>query len=192
MEIIIALLSVFSLIIVISLHEFCHALAADKLGDPTPRAYGRLTLNPLAHIDPIGTILLPLIGVISGFPVLGWAKPTPIDPYNFKNPRRDETIVALAGPFSNFILAISLSLFHSSFATYVGNISLFLGIFNLLPIPPLDGSKILLNLLPVDEAAKIEASFERYGYLLIALLLISGLLSKIIYPIFSFFSNLLY
>lgn len=192
MEIIIALLSVFSLIIVISLHEFCHALAADKLGDPTPRAYGRLTLNPLAHIDPIGTILLPLIGVISGFPVLGWAKPTPIDPYNFKNPRRDETIVALAGPFSNFILAISLSLFHSSFATYVGNISLFLGIFNLLPIPPLDGSKILLNLLPVDEADKIEASFERYGYLLIALLLISGLLSKIIYPIFSFFSNLLY
>lgn len=192
MEIIIAFLSVFSLIIVISLHEFCHALAADKLGDPTPRAYGRLTLNPLAHIDPIGTILLPLIGVISGFPVLGWAKPTPIDPYNFKNPRRDETIVALAGPFSNFILAISLSLFHSSFATYVGNISLFLGIFNLLPIPPLDGSKILLNLLPVDEAAKIEASFERYGYLLIALLLISGLLSKIIYPIFSFFSNLLY
>jgi len=192
MEITIALLSVFSLIIVISLHEFCHALAADKLGDPTPRAYGRLTLNPLAHIDPIGTILLPLIGVISGFPVIGWAKPTPIDPYNFKNPRRDEIIVALAGPLSNFILAISLSLFHSSLATYVGNISLFLGIFNLLPIPPLDGSKILLNLLPVDEATKIEASFERYSYLLIALLLISGLLSNIIYPIFSFFSNLLY
>lgn len=192
MEIIIALLSVFSLIIVISLHEFCHALAADKLGDPTPRAYGRLTLNPVAHIDPIGTILLPLFGALSGFPVIGWAKPTPIDPYNFKNPRHDETIVAFAGPLSNFILAFLLSLFHSSFTTYVGNISLFLGIFNLLPIPPLDGSKILLNLLPVDEAAKIEASFERYGYLLIALLLISGLLSKIIYPIFSFFSNLLY
>ncbi len=192
MEIIIALLSVFSLIIVISLHEFCHALAADKLGDPTPRAYGRLTLNPKAHIDPIGTLLLPLFGALSGFPVIGWAKPTPIDPYNFKNPRRDETFVALAGPLSNFLLAFFLSLFNSSFATYVGNISLFLGIFNLLPIPPLDGSKILLNLLPVDEAAKIEASFERYGYLLIALLLISGLLSKIIYPIFSFFSNLLY
>ena len=192
MEIIIALLSVFSLIIVISLHEFCHALAADKLGDPTPRAYGRLTLNPKAHIDPIGTLLLPLFGALSGFPVIGWARPTPIDPYNFKNPRRDETIVAFAGPLSNFILAFLLSLFHSSFATYIGNISLFLGIFNLLPIPPLDGSKILLNLLPVDQAAKIEASFEHYGYLLIALLLISGLLSKIIYPIFSFFSNLLY
>jgi len=174
------------------MHEFCHALAADKLGDPTPRAYGRLTLNPIAHVDPIGTILLPLFGALSGFPVIGWAKPTPIDPYNFKNPRRDETIVAFAGPLSNFILAFLLSLFHSSFATYVGNISLFLGIFNLLPIPPLDGSKILLNLLPVDEAAKIEASFERYGYLLIALLLISGLLSKIIYPIFYFLSNLLY
>ncbi|HNY04513.1 MAG TPA: site-2 protease family protein [Candidatus Woesebacteria bacterium] len=192
MEIIIALLSVFSLVIVISMHEFCHALAADKLGDPTPRAYGRLTLNPIAHVDPIGTILLPLFGALSGFPVIGWAKPTPIDPYNFKNPRRDETIVAFAGPLSNFILAFLLSLFHSSFATYVGNISLFLGIFNLLPIPPLDGSKILLNLLPVDEAAKIEASFEHYGYLLIALLLISGLLGKIIYPIFYFVSNLLY
>jgi len=192
MEIIIALLSVFSLIIVISLHEFCHALAADKLGDPTPRAYGRLTLNPKAHIDPIGTLLLPLFGALSGFPVIGWARPTPIDPYNFKNPRRDETIVAFAGPLSNFILAFLLSLFHSSFATYIGNISLFLGIFNLLPIPPLDGSKILLNLLPVDQAAKIEASFEHYGYLLIALLLISGLLSKIIYPIFYFASNLLY
>ncbi len=192
MEIIIALLSILSLIIVISLHEFCHALAADKLGDPTPRAYGRLTLNPKAHIDPIGTILLPFFGALSGFPVIGWAKPTPIDPYNFKNPRRDETIVALAGPLSNFLLAFFLSLFNSSFATYVGNISLFLGIFNLLPIPPLDGSKILLNLLPVDQAAKIEASFEHYGYLLIALLLISGLLSKIIYPIFYFASNLLY
>ena len=192
MEIITALISVFSLIIVISMHEFCHALAADKLGDPTPRAYGRLTLNPLAHIDPIGTLLLPLIGVLSGFPVIGWAKPTPIDLYNFKNPRRDETIVAFAGPLSNFILAFFLSLFHSSIATYVGNISLFLGIFNFLPIPPLDGSKILLNLLPSDQATKIESSFEQYGYLLIALLLISGLLGKIIYPIFSFFSNLIY
>jgi len=192
MEIIIALLSVLSLIIVISLHEFFHALVADKLGDPTPRSYGRLTLNPLAHIDPVGTLLLPLLGVLSGFPVIGWAKPTPIDPYNFRNPRRDETLVALAGPLSNFLLALILSLFKSSFATYVGNMSLFLGIFNLLPVPPLDGSKILLNLLPVDQAAKIEASFEHYGYLLIALLLISGLLGKIIYPIFYFVSNLFY
>lgn len=192
MEIIIALLSVFSLVLIVSLHEFFHALAADKLGDPTPRAYGRLTLNPLAHIDPVGTLLLPLIGVLSGFPVIGWAKPTPIDPYNFKNPRRDETIVAFAGPFSNFLLAFLLSLFHSNLAKFIGERSLILGIFNLLPIPPLDGSKILLNLLPVDQAAKIEGSFEHYGFLLIALLLISGLLSKIIYPIFSFVSNLLY
>ena len=192
MEIISALISVSSLILIISLHEFFHALAADKLGDPTPRAYGRLTLNPLAHIDPIGTVLLPLIGTLSGFPIIGWAKPTPIDPYNFKNPRRDETIVAFAGPLSNFILAFLLSLFHMEITKYIGNVSLFLGIFNLLPIPPLDGSKILLNLLPVDKASKIEASFDQYGYLLIALLLISGLLGKIIYPIFSFASNLLY
>jgi len=192
MEIIIALISVFSLILIISVHEFFHALAADKLGDPTPRAYGRLTLNPLAHIDPLGTILLPLIGALSGFPVIGWAKPIPIDPYNFKNPRRDETIVAFSGPLSNFILAFLLSLFRMEITNYIGSISLFLGIFNLLPIPPLDGSKILLNLLPVDQATKIEASFDQYGYLLIALLLISGLLGKIIYPIFRFASSLLY
>jgi len=192
MEIIVALISVISLIIVITIHEFCHALAADKLGDPTPRAYGRLTLNPLAHIDLFGTIILPLISALTQLPILGWAKPTPIDPYNFAHPRRDETIVALAGPFSNFLLAFILSRFPSPFAHFIANISLYLGIFNLFPIPPLDGSKVLLNLLPQDSAVKVEQAFERYGFVLIALLIFSGLLSRLLDPIFSFALNLLY
>ncbi len=186
------LISLLAVIISITIHEFFHAFAADKLGDPTPRAYGRLSLNPMAHIDPLGTILLPLFGAISGFPVIGWAKPTPIDPFNFQNPRKGEIIVSLAGPLSNFLLAFLVSLFPNQITFTISTVSLYLGIFNLIPVPPLDGSKILLNLLPVDEAAKIESSFDRYGYFFIILLLISGLLSKIIQPIFSFLINLLY
>ncbi|MFA6007780.1 MAG: site-2 protease family protein, partial [Candidatus Shapirobacteria bacterium] len=159
-NIIFALISVIALIIVISIHEFCHALAADKLGDPTPRAYGRLTLNPLAHIDPLGTIILPLFSVLTGLPVLGWAKPTPIDPYNFRHPRRDEIFVALAGPLSNFLLAFIFSRFPGSIAYFITSLSLYLGIFNLFPIPPLDGSKILLNILPLDTSLKLQEAFE--------------------------------
>lgn len=186
------LISLLAVIISITIHEFFHAFAADKLGDPTPRAYGRLSLNPMAHIDPLGTILLPLFGAISGFPVIGWAKPTPIDPFNFQNPRKGEIIVSLAGPLSNFLLAFLVSLFPNQITFTISTVSLYLGIFNLIPVPPLDGSKILLNLLPVDEAAKIESSFDRYGYFFIILLLVSGLLGKIIQPIFSFLINLLY
>ena len=192
MEIIIALLTVTALIIVITIHEFCHALAADKLGDPTPRAYGRLTLNPKAHIDTLGTIILPLFSVLTGLPVLGWAKPTPIDPYNFSHPRRDETIVALAGPLSNFLLAFLLSRLPFSLAHYIANMSLYLGIFNLFPIPPLDGSKILLNILPLETSLKVDEAFKSYGYILIALLIFSGLLTRILNPIFSFGLQLLY
>lgn len=186
------LISLLAVIISITIHEFFHAFAADKLGDPTPRAYGRLSLNPMAHIDPLGTILLPLFGAISGFPVIGWAKPTPIDPFNFQNPRKGEIIVSLAGPLSNFLLAFLVSLFPNQITFTISTVSLYLGIFNLIPVPPLNGSKILLNLLPVDEAAKIESSFDRYGYFFIILLLVSGLLGKIIQPIFSFLINLLY
>ncbi len=186
------LTSILALIVSISLHEFFHALAADKLGDPTPRAYGRLTINPLAHIDPIGTVLIPLIGALSGLPVIGWAKPTPIDPYNFKNPRRDEIIVSLAGPFSNFLLAFIFSKINHPISFTFVTISLILGIFNLLPFPPLDGSKVLLNLLPVDSAHKWSEAFEKYGQFLIILLLFSGLLSRLMSPILTFLLQLLY
>ncbi len=182
MENIIALLS---LLVAITVHEFCHAFTADKLGDPTPRAYGRLTLNPLAHLDPLGTLML----LIAHF---GWGKPVPIDPYNFSHPRRDETLVALAGPLSNFILAFIFSRFPYDITYILTYTNLYLGIFNLFPIPPLDGSKILLNILPIETAAKVESAFQQYGFILIALLIISGLLTKILNPIFSFGLHLLY
>ncbi|HBP51009.1 MAG: Peptidase M50 [Candidatus Shapirobacteria bacterium GW2011_GWF1_38_23] len=174
-----------SLLVAITIHEFCHALAADKLGDPTPRAYGRLTLNPLAHLDPLGTLIL----LVARF---GWGKPVPIDPYNFRHPRRDEIIVALAGPLSNFLLAFIFSRIPGTLTYILTYTNLYLGIFNLFPIPPLDGSKVLLNLLPLDTAIKIESAFEHYGFILIALLIVSGLLTSLLNPIFSFGLRLLY
>jgi len=182
MENIIALLS---LLVAVTIHEFCHALAADKLGDPTPRAYGRLTLNPLAHLDPLGTLML----FIAHF---GWGKPVPIDPYNFRHPRRDEIIVSLAGPLSNFLLAFIFSRIPGTLTYILTYTNLYLGIFNLFPIPPLDGSKVLLNILPLDTAIKIESAFQQYGYVLIALLIFSGLLIRLLNPIFAFGLNLLY
>lgn len=174
-----------SLLIAVTVHEFSHALSADKLGDPTPRAYGRLTLNPLAHLDPLGTLMLILVH-------FGWGKPVPIDPYNFRHPRRDEILVALAGPVSNFILAFIFSRFPYTITYIFAYINLYLGLFNLFPIPPLDGSKVLLNILPIDTAIKIQEAFERYGFILIALLIISGILNRLLDPIFSFALQLLY
>ncbi|MBU1118129.1 site-2 protease family protein [Patescibacteria group bacterium] len=179
------IIAIISLLIAVTIHEFSHALAADKLGDPTPRAYGRLSLNPLVHLDPLGTIML----IIARF---GWGKPVPIDPYNFKNPRRDEIIVSLAGPLSNLLLALIFSRFPNLIAYILTYTNLYLGIFNLFPIPPLDGSKVLLNLLPIDTSVRLQEAFERYGFVLIALLIVSGLLGQILNPIFAFALNLLY
>ena len=166
------------LIIAITIHEFFHALAADKLGDPTPRSFGRLSLNPLAHADPLGTFLLPLMSTFTGIPTIGWAKPVPIDPYNFRHPRRDEIIVSLAGPLSNLSLAFICSFLLRFFSplTLAGNIFFYLilinvslFIFNLLPIPPLDGSKVFLNLLPPESYVKWSEAFDRYGIVLLLL-----------------------
>lgn len=164
------------LIIAITIHEFFHALAADKLGDPTPRSFGRLSLNPLAHADPFGTFLLPLMSAFTGIPTIGWAKPVPIDPYNFRHPKRDETIVSLAGPLSNLFLAVVCSFLLRLFSplTLIGNIFFYLilintslFVFNLLPIPPLDGSKVFLNLLPPQSYAKWSEAFDHYGIVLL-------------------------
>ncbi|MBU4264899.1 site-2 protease family protein [Patescibacteria group bacterium] len=181
------IISIISLIIAITIHEFSHALMADQLGDPTPRSQDRLTLNPLKHLDPLGTLMLI-------FAKFGWGKPVPIDPYNLKNPRRDELLIAMAGPASNILLAILVSIFKNflpiSYAiTYVfiaTNISL--AIFNLLPIPPLDGSKIFLNLLPIEKSIEWQQAFQQYGnFILIILLFLpfqgSSLINLIISPI---------
>jgi len=184
-----------SLLICITIHEFFHAFAADRLGDPTARSMGRLSLNPLRHLDPLGTIMMLFVGI-------GWGKPVPIDPYNLGNPRRDETLIALAGPVSNLVLAVISAIFiqltniHPSFLVTFIIINVSLAIFNLLPIPPLDGSKVFLNLLSVDSALKWEEAFNRYGYLLLAALLFlpigsSNLISLIITPIINLILSVL-
>jgi Zn-dependent protease len=191
------LIWIVALLVAITIHEFSHALAADRLGDPTPRLEGRLTLNPLAHLDPIGTLML----LIARF---GWGKPVPIDPYNLQNPRRDAAIISLAGPGSNFILAIILSiilrlsllssfgLLAISLLTPIIVLNVYLGLFNLLPVAPLDGFKIVLGFLPHDLALQWE-ELESYGLIFLLFLifpfggrpLISTILSPIINLIFS-------
>ena len=164
-----------ALLIAAPLHEFAHGYAADRLGDPTPRRAGRLTLNPLAHLDPWGTILL----LVFGF---GWAKPVPIDPGNFPNWRRGLITVAAAGPLANVILALLFGLpFKIGLLTpdSLGGALLFtivvinavLAIFNLIPIPPLDGSKILIGLLP-GQLGLAYARLQAYGPVLLLLLLV--------------------
>ncbi|OGY25793.1 MAG: hypothetical protein A2Z24_00475 [Candidatus Woykebacteria bacterium RBG_16_44_10] len=156
------------LALVISLHEAAHAYVANLLGDPTARLLGRVTLNPTAHIDPVGTVIVPIaLFIISqGSFMFGWAKPTPINPLNFRSPRRDSAIVAFAGPASNFAAAIVFSLifrlFPSEIFLFLVTINLVLGLFNLIPVPPLDGYKVLLGLLPREAALRVSA-IENYG-----------------------------
>jgi Zn-dependent protease len=207
MQIITSLISFLCLILAITVHEFCHALVADHLGDPTPRSNGRLTLNPLAHADPIGTLLLPLFSAISGVPTIGWAKPVPIDPFNFQHPKRDEIIVSLAGPASNLLLAIIASLvlrflpisswliFYTLYIFALINISL--SIFNLIPIPPLDGSHVFLNILPEKSRIKWEEAFSQYGFVLLIILVLlpinngNTIISSIMTPIIQLISSFL-
>ncbi len=191
------LISAVALLVAITIHEFAHAFAADRLGDPTPRLMGRLTLNPLAHLDPIGTILLVLIG-------FGWGKPVQFDPYNLKNPRRDAAIIALAGPFSNLILASILSIVLrvwsnplSSFSYYSPilypflNFNIILAVFNLIPIHPLDGGKILVGLLPPDIGRTVDSFMHRYGLMLLLFLIVPifggvSIITLVISPIIRF------
>lgn len=186
------------LIIAVDIHEFSHAWMSEKLGDPTARLEGRLTLNPLAHLDPLGTLAL-LVAHI------GWGKPVPIDPYNLKNPRRDAALISLAGPGSNLILAIILSLIlrftmPSSFLVVILApiiiLNVGLGIFNLIPVPPLDGAKIVSGFLPEESAQRFEDTLSSYGVILLLFLILplfggASLVSLFISPIISFLVNLL-
>jgi len=184
-----------SLAVAITVHEFSHAAMADYLGDPTPRLAGRLKLNPFVHIDIFGLVFLLFFG-------FGWGKPVPFDPYNLKNQRRDAALISFAGPISNFILACLLSLIVRflplSVLTYflipIIYLNIILGIFNLIPIGPLDGFKIVGGILP-EERAEEWYQLERYGMIFLLLLIIpigqSSMLDAIIRPIISFVINLL-
>jgi len=185
-----------SLLVAITVHEFAHAWMADHLGDPTARLQGRLTLNPLVHLDPLGTLALFITQRI------GWGKPVPVDPYNLDNPKRDNMLISLAGPASNLILAVFLSLigkfllpqFLLLFVPFIFlNVSL--AVFNLLPIPPLDGSKVISGLLPDDWAQQYENATSQMGILLLLLFLIPfggrSLAVMIILPIINWILSLL-
>ncbi len=191
--------SIISLVVLIFsaiVHEVAHGLAAEKLGDSTARDEGRITLNPIPHIDVFGSILLPLMLIIAGSPVvLGSAKPVPVDFYSLKPRKLGMVLVSLAGPLSNFLLAILFALpfklglvneFSCPILLQVIQINLVLGIFNLLPIPPLDGSKVLAGLLNDDWIRKL-FQFEQYGFILILLFVYSGLLGYIYLPVLKFF-----
>lgn len=171
------IIQIIAFFLCLSVHEAAHAWAAFRLGDPSAKAEGRMTLNPLAHIDIYGTIIIPLVLAISHAPIFGWAKPVMINPRNFKNPNRDSFLTALAGPISNFIFAILLSIvarffYHDSIFYAVLylliQINITLGVFNLLPIPPLDGSKIWYLILPEESAYTL----EKYGPLILVAVLI--------------------
>jgi Zn-dependent protease len=179
-----ALTFIFSLIILIFsviIHEVSHGYAALFLGDRTAQDQGRLTLNPLKHIDPIGSIIFPALSILLGGFIFGWAKPVPFNPYNLRNRKWGEAIVAAAGPTSNFLLALafglalrfSAMLAASAAAGLVATIvlvNLMLGTFNLIPIPPLDGSRLLGVLLP-QRFQKFRAILDRYGLIIVILLI---------------------
>lgn len=190
MGILISLAVFFSAIII---HEFSHAFAAYHLGDTTAARHGRLTLNPIAHIDPFGTILLPILLIVLNSPVLfGWAKPVPINFRELRNPKRDMTWVGLAGPASNILLAVCATLLLKTglkenpvVSQILVSIVLFnvvLAVFNLVPIPPLDGSRILMGLLPMPMAVRL-ASLERYGFIILFALIYLGFFNWIILPV---------
>lgn len=192
-----------AVLIALTIHEAAHAFISDKLGDPTARAMGRLSLNPREHWDPVGTTLLFVTAAMAalGTPIIpfGWAKPVMFDPYNLENPKRDSGLIALAGPASNLIFAVILSLLFRFFLMELPiinivaysfiTINISLAVFNLIPIPPLDGSKILYALLPMQTADEYQRILSRNGLFILMLLIlpiwggqsaISALLSPII------------
>ena len=190
------------LIFSITMHEYFHGLVAEKFGDDTARYLGRLTLNPLAHIDFFGTFLLPMLSIITGAPVFGWAKPVPVDFYRLNNPRKDMIFIALAGPSINILIALVAAVlirtliniegffFVIPLFQYMIRLNIVLGIFNLVPVPPLDGSRVVSGLLPPHLAFQYE-KITPYGFFIILFLLTSGILHVLMGPVLNFIVSIL-
>lgn len=200
------LISFVVLLLSLTVHEAAHAWSADRLGDPTARLLGRLSLNPAVHADLIGTVLFPLIAMTTGLPIIGWAKPVPVNMHNLRSPRRDFALVAAAGPASNLLLAIVAGLCLSLVPTDSGGgpisdvlfVGLLLGVmlnamlavFNMIPIPPLDGGNVLLGILPAG-AARVIDGLRPYGFLLLYALMLTGVLGTIMRPVQAFVLSLM-
>jgi Zn-dependent protease len=202
-------LALISLLLALTVHEAAHAWAASRLGDPTARLQGRLSLNPLVHIDPIGTVMLPLLAFAMNAPLIGWAKPVPVDGRYLKNFRRDFMWIALAGPASNVLLAILASLMLRTLplmpvsvgaiavvepllqlAAMFVSINVTLAVFNMIPVPPLDGSNVVAALLPPRLAHRWD-QLRQYGIFILYGLMFSGVLGTVIWPWSRFLTGLL-
>ncbi|MSO20240.1 MAG: site-2 protease family protein [Acidobacteria bacterium] len=194
----------------ISVHESAHAWSASYFGDDTARLLGRISLNPIRHIDPIGTVLMPVMAAVTGVPLLGWAKPTPVNPLRLRHRVRDNMLVAAAGPISNFMVAIAVVIVYKTLLLATGGniaedsllypllllldmaltVNVILAVFNFLPIPPLDGSHILEGLLP-DSLKDAYASLQQFSFLILIAVLMYADLSVVYRPILGFFYFLL-
>jgi Zn-dependent protease len=182
------------ILVALSVHEAAHAWSADRLGDPTARLLGRVTLNPIKHIDPIGTVLMPALMIATGLPILGWAKPVPVNISRLGQPRRDFMIVAAAGPLSNiaqaavaaiivramFFSGADMGLWASILLRFM-YVNLILAFFNLIPVPPLDGGNVLAGLLPRNAAAVFER-IRPFGFLVLYALIFTDVLFALILP----------
>jgi Zn-dependent protease len=203
------ILSLVVLFFSLSVHESAHAWAADRLGDPTGRLLGRISLNPLVHVDLIGTVLFPLIGFLAGGVIFGWAKPVPVNVSNLKDSRKSHIYVSAAGPLSNVLIALVCLVALKGLNLSVGQaalsgslleplvllfqaglvLNIILAVFNMIPVPPLDGSWILEGVLPA-QLGRIFTLIRPYGFLLLILLFYSGIIGKIIRPVLAAVYNL--